>query len=108
MLRFGQSNVTVDYIAEELKKAEAGTVYYADLMCLCYFLKWTVVENSSNNVFEKLLSVLDGITIRNLKEKPTGDLSYLYLGNVGPCVGKISKKYTYSYFYDLYYGKNVL
>lgn len=82
MLRFGQSNVTVDYIAEELKKAEAGTAYYADLMCLCYFLKWTVVENSSNNVFEKLLSVLDGITIRNLKEKPTGDLSYLYLGNV--------------------------
>lgn len=81
MLRFGQSDVTVDYIAEELKKAEIGTAYYADLMCLCYFLKWTVVETSSNDVFKKLLSVLDEITICNLKEKPTGDLSYLYLRN---------------------------
>ena len=81
MLRFGQSDVTVAYIAEELKKTETGTAYYADLMCLCYFLKWTVVENSSNDVFENLLSILDGITIRTLKEKPTGDLSYLYLGN---------------------------
>ena len=81
MLRFGQSNATVDFIADELKKAEPGTAYYADLMCMCYFLNWTVVENRSNTVFEKLLNVLDGITIRNLKEKPIGDLSYLYLGN---------------------------
>lgn len=81
MLNFGQSDVTVDYIAEELKKEEIGTVYYADLMCLCYFLKWTIVEKTSNDIFEKLLSVLDDITIRNLKEKTTGDLSYLYLRN---------------------------
>jgi len=81
MLSFGQSSITVDYIAEELNKAEAGTAYYADLMCLCYFLNWTVVEQKSNDIFKKLLNVLDNITIRNLKEKPIGDLSYLYLGN---------------------------
>lgn len=81
MLNFGQSDVTVDYIAEELKKEEIGTVYYADLMCLCFFLKWAIIEKTSNDIFEKLLRVLDDITIRNLKEKPTGDLSYLYLGN---------------------------
>ena len=81
MLRFGQSDVTVDYIAEELEKTEPNTTYYADLMCLCYFLNWTIVENSSKAIYKRLLSVLDGITIRNLKAKPTGDLSYLYLGN---------------------------
>ena len=81
LLSFGQSDVTVEYIADELDNAKPGTAYYADLMCLCYFMKWTIVENSSETVFNKLLHVLDGITIRNLKEKPTGDLSYLYLGN---------------------------
>lgn len=81
MLSFGQSDVTVEYIADELEGAEPGTAYYADLMCLCYFMKWAIVENSSETVFNKLLQVLDGITKRNLKEKPTGDLAYLYLGN---------------------------
>lgn len=81
MLNFGQSDVTVEYIADELKNAEPGTPYYADLMCLCYFMKWTIVENSSEQVFNKLLGVLDDITRKNLQEKPTGDLQYLYLGN---------------------------
>ena len=81
MLKFGQSKATVEYIADELKETQLGTVYYADLMCMCYFLNWTVIEQSSEEVFEKLLGVLDGITMRNLKEKPTGNLQYLYLGN---------------------------
>lgn len=81
MLKFGQSKTTVEYIADELKEAQPGTAYYADLMCMCYFLNWTVVEQSSEDVFDKLLDVLDGITMRNLKEEPTGDLQYLYLGN---------------------------
>ena len=81
MLRFGQSDATVDYIAEELESANPGTAYYADLMCMCYFLNWTLAENSSKAVFDKLLGVLDGISRQHLKEKPTGDLSYLYLGN---------------------------
>ena len=73
MLRFGQSDVTVDYIAKELKKAEIGTAYYADLMCLCYSLNWIVVENSPTDVFKKLLSVLDEITIRNIKDSNNYD-----------------------------------
>lgn len=81
ILRFGQSDVTVDYIAGELETAEPGTAYYADLMCLCYFLNWTVAEKRSKSIFDKLLIVLEGITKRNLNVKPTGDLSYLYLGN---------------------------
>lgn len=81
MLQFGQSETTVDFIAEELKNAPNGSAYYADLMCMCYFLNWTILEKSSEKVFNKLLSVLDDITRRNLKEKPTGDLQYLYLGN---------------------------
>ena len=81
MLRFGQSKTTVEYVADELRDAQPGTTYFADLMCMCYFLNWTVIEHSSEEVFEKLLGVLDGITMRNLKEEPTGDLQYLYLGN---------------------------
>lgn len=81
MLRFGQSNATVEYIADELREAQPGTAYYSDLMCMCYFLNWTVAEKSSEEVFAKLLDVLDGISVKNLKEKPTGDLQYLYLGN---------------------------
>lgn len=81
MLRFGQSNATVEYIADELREAQPGTAYYADLMCMCYFLNWTVAEKSSEEVFAKLLDVLDGISVKNLKGKPTGDLQYLYLGN---------------------------
>ena len=83
---FGGVTTIVDFLdpsrnAEELEKTEPNTTYYADLMCLCYFLNWTIVENSSKAIYKRLLSVLDGITIRNLKAKPTGDLSYLYLGN---------------------------
>ena len=81
ILKFGQSETTVEYIAEELKTESSGTAYYADLMCMCYFLNWTVLENISEQVFNKLLGVLDDITRRNLQEKPTGDLQYLYLGN---------------------------
>ena len=102
MLNFGQSDVTVDYIAEELKKAEIGSVYYADLMCLCYFLKWRVIKERSNDVFKKLLNVLDGITKQNLKEKPTGDLSYLYLGNDF----FFNEKYVRHYFEIFKYSNN--
>ena len=93
MLLFGQSDTTVEYIAEELKNEPSGTIYYADLMCLCYFLYWTVLENSSAQVFNKLLGVLDDITRRNLKEKPTGDLQYLYLGNQFFYKAKYVKRY---------------
>lgn len=93
MLNFGQSKTTIEYIADELKEAEPGTAYYADLMCMCYFLNWTVLEKSSEEVFEKLLGVLDDITMRNLKEKPTGDLQYLYLGNDFFFKGKYVRRY---------------
>lgn len=93
MLKFGQSETTVDYIAEELMKEPSGTAYYADLMCMCYFLNWTVLENSSVQVFNKLLGVLDEISIRNLQEKPTGDLQYLYLGNQFFYKAKYVKRY---------------
>lgn len=99
MLRFGQSNATVEYIAEEMSEAEPGTAYYADLMCMCYFLNWTVAEKSSEEVFSKLLGVLDGISLRNLEKKPTGDLQYLYLGNEFFYKEKYVKKY-YNLFKD--------
>ena len=99
MLRFGQSKTTVEYIADELRDAKPGTAYFADLMCMCYFLNWTVVEQSSEDVFEKLLGVLDAITMRNLKEEPSGDLQYLYIGNEFFFKEKYVKRY-YELFKD--------
>ena len=34
---------TVDFIADELQTAKPMTAYYADLMCLCYFLNWNLL-----------------------------------------------------------------
>lgn len=97
LLSFGQTEKTVGYITEELEKAEPGTLFYADLMCMCYFLNWTLLENESKDMFNRLLNVLDNISIRNLMEKPTGDLQYLYLGNKF----FYEKKYVSRYF-DLF------
>lgn len=81
MLDFGQSNVTVKFIANELEQAKAGTAYFSDLMCMCLFLNWDLLKVSSEPTFDYLLSILEKKTKEELQSQPTGSLAYIYLEN---------------------------
>lgn len=83
MIDFGQSKATVQFIAEELNSAKFGTRYYSDLICLCLFLNWALLEISSKSIFDYLLSVLESKVRDALKHKSYGDedLTYVYLEN---------------------------
>ena len=83
MIDFGQSKATVQFITEELNSAKFGTRYYSDLICLCLFLNWALLEISSKSIFDYLLSVLESKVRDALKHKSYGDedLTYVYLEN---------------------------
>ena len=78
LLDFAQSNESVRFIIDELRDTSLGTAYYADLMCLCYFLKWEVLEQNNHELVEELFQMLLSKTREALNEAPKHDISLLY------------------------------
>ena len=78
LLDFAQSDETVRFIIDELRDASLGTAYYADLMCLCFFLKWEMLEQNNHNLVEELFQMLLSKTMEALNEAPKHDISLLY------------------------------
>ena len=77
--RFAYSTDTVKFVVDELGETETGTTYYSDLMCLCYFLNWDGLKSDSDDLTEKLFSVLEKKTAESLeKEDKYHDLSFIY------------------------------
>lgn len=77
--RFAYSTDTVKFVVDELSETETGTTYYSDLMCLCYFLNWDGLKSDSDDLTEKLFSVLEKKTAESLeKEDKYHDLSFIY------------------------------
>jgi len=77
--RFAYSTDTVRFVVDELSETETGTTYYSDLMCLCYFLNWDGLKSDSDDLTEKLFSVLEKKTAESLeKEDKYHKLSFIY------------------------------
>lgn len=81
LLKFGQSEGTVKFIAEEISDAKQGTAYYADLMCLCYFLNWEHLNYQNKELAETLFLALENKTKEVLANEGSHDLSFLYFNN---------------------------
>lgn len=81
LMEFGQSTDTVNFIIDELEDAHPKSVYFADLMCICLFLKWQILKLQSEETFDKLIHVLEKKIKEELQQKPNGDLAYIYLEN---------------------------
>lgn len=81
LLKFGQSEGTVKFIAEEISDAKQGTAYYADLMCLCYFLNWEQLNYQNKELAETLFLALENKTKEVLANEGSHDLSFLYFNN---------------------------
>lgn len=65
-------SVLIDAYKEKGKqfpKDQAGTTYYSDLMCLCCFLNWDDLKSDSNDLTEKLFSVLEKKTAESLEKE---------------------------------------
>lgn len=81
LLSFGQSEETVSFMTDEIIEAKPGTAYYADLMCLCYFLNWEILSLQSKELTENLFRALEVKTKEALANKTSNDLSFLYFDN---------------------------
>ena len=81
LLKFGQTEETVDFIADELQTAKPKTAYYADLICLCYFLDWRLLRLKNKDLTEKLFQVLEQKAEEALEQDVSNDLSFLYFDN---------------------------
>lgn len=81
LLKFGQTEDTVDFIADELQTAKPQTAYYADLMSLCYFLDWKLLSLKNEELTEKLFQVLERKAEDALEQDASNDLSFLYFDN---------------------------
>lgn len=81
LLSFGQSEETVSFMADEIIEAKPGTAYYADLMCLCYFLNWDMLSLRNKELTEKLFKALEVKTKEALVNKDPYGLSFLYFDN---------------------------
>lgn len=82
LLAFGLSEETVRFMTEEINDATTGTAYYADLMCLCYFMNWDQVFLQNKDLTETLFSALEKKTKEILiKKEKYYDLSFLYFNN---------------------------
>lgn len=75
------SDDTVSFMSDEVEVAELGTAYYADLMCLCYFLNWELLEKKNGKLAETLFAALEKKTKEALAKKHSYDLSFLYFEN---------------------------
>ena len=81
ILAFGQSEETLVFLADEIMASEVGTAYYADLMCLCYFLDWGLWEKRNSSLIERLFAALEQKTKEALRIESSHDLSFLYFDN---------------------------
>lgn len=78
LLDFAQSKETVRFIIDEINDAQIGTAYYADLMCLCFFLNWNLLKLKNPELEEELFQTLLTKTEVALKGSPKHDISLLY------------------------------
>lgn len=78
LLSFGQSENTVKFIAKEINSTTSDTPYYADLMCLCYFMDWyKLTEQTQIHLYEVLeQKVKDALT-----NMDANDLTFIFLDN---------------------------
>lgn len=81
LLEFGQSEETVRFVTDEIRQSTTGTAYYADLMCLCYFMKWELLEAQNKMLAEDLFEAVLDKTKEALASVKGGDLSFLYFDN---------------------------
>lgn len=81
LLSFGQSDETISFLVDEIAASELGTSYYADLMCLCYFLDWGVWEKKNKVLTKRLFKALEMKTKEVLSKEDNHDLSFLYFDN---------------------------
>lgn len=81
LLAFGQSEETIRFMVDEIRETPASTVYYADLMCLSYFLNWEKLSIQNKNLAEELFNVLKVKTKEALETVSSNDLSFLYFDN---------------------------
>lgn len=81
LLAFGKSEETIRFLIDETKEAVLGTAYYADLICICYFLDWESLERGNKKLTEELFLVLVDKTREALARKSLYDLSFLYFKN---------------------------
>jgi len=78
LLAFGQSEDTISFIIDEISTTTSGTSYYADLMCLCYFMDWyKFSEQTQNHLYE----VLEQKVKNALINKNDNDLTFIFFGN---------------------------
>lgn len=81
LLLFGQSEKTLRFIINELKNAKLGTAYFVDLMCLCYFMKWELLNMKNKTLTNDLFNVLELKTKETLEKGPICDMSFIYFEN---------------------------
>lgn len=81
LIKFGQSEGTVKFIAKEISSATRGTAYYVDLLYLCYFLNWEQLNYQNKELTETLFCVLEKKTNEALTDEGARDLSFLYFNN---------------------------
>ena len=81
LLSFGLSDDTADFVANEIMDTTIGTAYYADLMCLCYFMEWNKLEIKNPELTEKLFEALLVKTEEALTKKDSNYLEFLYFDN---------------------------
>ena len=81
LLSFGLSDDTADFVASEIMDTPIGTAYYADLMCLCYFMEWNKLEIKNPDLTEKLFTALLVKTEEALMKKDSNYLEFLYFDN---------------------------
>lgn len=81
LIEFAKSIDSIGFIIDELQDASIGTAYYADLMCLCYFLNWTWLQYESKELTEALFLTLEQKTREALVCEKKLDLSFLYMDN---------------------------
>ena len=75
------SDDIVSFMADEIDGSDLGTAYYADLMCLCYFLNWELLEKKNGKLAEKLFAALEKKTKEALEKDHSYNLSFLYFEN---------------------------
>ncbi|MBQ9576315.1 MAG: TIR domain-containing protein [Muribaculaceae bacterium] len=81
LIEFAKSKDSIGFIIDELQDASIGTAYYADLMCLCYFLNWTWLQYESKELTKALFVTLEQKTREALACGNKHDLSFLYMDN---------------------------
>ena len=79
LLNFAQSDETVRFMIDEMNAASVGSAYYADLMCLCFFLNWDILAFQNPDLVEELFQTILSKTKDALEDSKPHELSLLYL-----------------------------